>query len=94
MGILGFGIGVAVAATLYVAVRAAAGGNASLWDRLVGVSVFLFPTHIFLLPLEKGDNLTTISLYFFLAFVANGLIYAAVAELAWGFYRIARTMFS
>ena len=92
LALIGFSSGVAVAAILYAAVWISAGQHAETWSSLVRISMVLFPSHVFFLPLQGNEGAGTIAFYFLLAFSANGVLYALVLEFALGVYTLSRRL--
>lgn len=73
-----------IALILLVAVKVTAYGSANLWSNLLSISVYLFPTHLFLLPLESRDSLPTKLFFYLAAIVGNGVIYLLIFQLLFG----------
>lgn len=74
--VFGFIGGSAVSTLLLIIVPIIARQSAPLWFRLITLAEIIFPTHIFLLPLQDGDPLRTKVLFIGAAIIGNGLLYA------------------
>lgn len=90
----GFLAGCGIATAMAVLVKLAARGSIGIWSDLLEISIVLFPTHIFLLPLSSQDPVHTICFFYLAAVIGNGIFYSIGAQIAIVLYLGARTIFS
>ena len=80
VALLGFALGSMIALILIALVKVASHGHTKLWSFAVNISVVLFPTHIFLLPLSDVESFPHDLLFYLAAVIGNGVLYALFAE--------------
>lgn len=90
----GFIAGMLVALIVLTVVRVAVnGGYANLWARTVSLSIFIFPTHIFLAPLSGGVSFSTALPFYSAAVIGNGVVYSLAVQIVAAVYFIAKRVF-
>ena len=88
--LVGFVAGLLIALVMLVIVKIATGGHPKLWARAVDLSVIVFPSHVFLLPLSDSESFPHDLLLYFVAILGNGVIYSLAIQIVAALYFIAR----
>ncbi len=84
--IIGLIIGGTVALIIIALATISAHRYPTIWLYLMDVSMILFPTHIFLLPLAESVSFPHDLGFYFLTVLGNGIIYSIAAQLLVGLY--------
>ena len=88
--VAGIVVGSVVAALLIALVGPASHNSPRMWLSLMDLSMILFPTHIFLLPLAESVFLPHDLVFYVAAVVGNGVLYSLVFQIIAGLYVLAR----
>jgi len=90
----GFLVGVLIALAMIAVVKIAADGHPKFWARAVDLSVIVFPSHVFLLPLSDSESFPHDLLFCFAAIIGNGVVYSLAVQVVAALYFIARRLIS
>lgn len=82
--------GVTVAALLLLLIWLFTPRFPRLWWALTGISMVLFPTHIFLLPLSESVSFPHDVIFYGVAILGNGVVYSVGAQVVIGGYVAAK----
>ncbi len=86
--VIGMAAGTISAVLMIALAMASAHNHPVLWLHVMRMSLILFPTHIFLLPLAESISFPHDLGFYFLAVFGNGILYSVVAQVIAAIYML------